>query len=290
LEEVESQLEPLRTTGIYSLLLQWLDKQDVFENEGVDTLFFRAPVNEQRPYMRLLMPNSIPLTKLYQPDILQPPTIHDPKLLKSWTDEPSPVSDENFLFLKLPIRDSIPGLKPLYGTFRFNDDMTADFTLQPPKDIRILDVSRDIGQLADRLRDAIQDIYPNYDSVRLGRVSMNVELKFEGQPPKQIRQTLASRIAKLGTLFQRILPPKDDQKPFVALRYKAVSNFTTPDKIQSYLRYTFSRKGIQPESAHQFVPALMKEFDISEEEALFTSLSPLWFLSIIQLNLIFNLI
>jgi hypothetical protein len=177
------------------------------------------------------------------------------------------VLDENFLFIKLPIRDSIPGLKPLYGTFRFNDDMTADFTLQPPKDIRILDMNRDINQLADKLRDAIQDIYPNYDSVRLGRVSMNVELKFEGQPPKQIRQTLASRLTKLGTLFQRITPPKDDQKPFLALRYKAVSNFTTPDKIESYLRYTFSRKGVQPDTAHQFVPALMKEFDISEEEA-----------------------
>lgn len=266
--EMAGRLEPLRTTGIYSLLLQWLDRQEVFENEGVDTLFFRAPVNEKRPYMRLLMPNTTPLTKLYQPDILQPPTIHDPKLLKSWTDEPSPVSDENFLFLKLPIRESIPGLKPLYGTFRFNDDMTADFTLQPPKDIRILDMSRDISQLADKLRDAIQDIYPTYDSVRLGRVSMNVEFKFEGQPPKQIRQTIATRIAKLGTLFQRIIPPKDDQKPFLALRYKAVSNFTTADKIESYLRYTFSRRSIQADTANQFVPAIMKEFDISEEEAL----------------------
>jgi hypothetical protein len=266
--EVADSLEPLRTSGIYSLLLQWLDRQEVFENEGVDTLFFRAPVNEQRPYMRLLMPNTTPLTKLYQPDILQPPTIHDPKLLKSWTDEPSPVSDENFLFVKIPIRDSIPGLKPLYGTFRFNDDMTADFTLQPPKDIRILDMSRDISDLANKLRDAIEDIYPTYDSVRLGRVSMNVKLKFEGQPPKQIRQMVATRIAKLETLFQRITPPKDDKKPFLALRYKAVSNFTTADKIDSYLRYIVARRGITQETSQQFVPTLMKEFDISEDEAI----------------------
>lgn len=268
IQENEGQLEPLRTTGIYSLLLQWLEKQTVFENEGVDTLFFRAQVNEQRPYMRLLMPNTTPLTKLYQPDVLKPPTVSDPKLLRTWTDEPSPVSDENFLFLKLPVRDPIAGLRPLYGTFRLTDDMTADFVLQPPKDIRILDMSRDISQLADRLRDAIQDIYPMVDSVRLGRVSMNVELKFEGQPPKQIRQTIATRLSKLGTLFQRILPPKDDHKPFVAYRYKAVSNFTTPDKIQSFLRYTFSRKGVQQDAAAQIAPALMKEFDITEEQAL----------------------
>ena len=265
--ELADQLQPLRTTGIYSLLFQWLERQTVFENEGVDTLFFRAQVNEQRPYMRLLIPNATPLTKLYQPDILQPPTVHDPKLLKGWTDEPSPVSDETFLFIKLPIREPIPGLKPLYGTFRLTDDMTADFTLQPPKDIRILDMSRDIGQLADKLREAIEDIYPMVDSVRLGRISMNVELKFDGQPPKQIRQTVVNRLAKLGTLFQRITPPKDDQKPFVAYRYKAVSNFTTANTIQSYLRYQFSRKGVQPDTAPQFVPSLMKEFDISEEEA-----------------------
>jgi hypothetical protein len=218
--------------------------------------------------MRLLMPNQTPLTKLYQPDPLKPPTVSDPKLLQGWVDEPMPISDENFLIAKIPLRPAAFGLRALYGTLRLMDDRTADFVIQPPKDQRILDVRKDLNQLAIKMQTAMQDLVPNINSAKLGRASMNIELKFTQLPPKDIRQKVASRIGGLTTLFQRIVPPKDEQKPFLSLRYKAVSNFKTDDRINSYLTYYFSRKGAQAGDQAKYAPEIAKEFQITEDEAI----------------------
>jgi hypothetical protein len=160
------------------------------------------------------------------------------------------------------------GLRALYGTLRLMDDRTADFVIQPPKDQRILDVRKDLNQLAIKMQTAMQDLVPNINSAKLGRASMNIELKFTQLPPKDIRQKVASRIGGLTTLFQRIVPPKDEQKPFLSLRYKAVSNFKTDDRINSYLTYYFSRKGAQAGDQAKYAPEIAKEFQITEDEAI----------------------
>lgn len=263
----EEKLQELNTTGVRQLIFQWADKQDISMNEGVDSIFFSAEVNEMRPFLRLLMPNTTPMTKLYQPDPLKPPMIHDAVLLNTWVSEPVPISDESFLIAKIPLRGEEYGLPPIYGTLRLMDDMTADFTIQPPKDLRILDVRRDLHELSEKLYNSLGDIMPFINSVKLAKANLNIEIKFEGLPRRDIRTVVASRLEKLSTIFQRITPPKDDVKPFLSLRYKAVSNFTTEDKISSYLTYVFSRQSFQTENQKRYVEDLAEEFNISEREA-----------------------
>jgi hypothetical protein len=262
------QFQEIRTTGVRYLSLQWTNTERESMFEGVDALFFSADVNSTRPFMRLLMPNATPMTKLYKPDPLEPPIVNDPVLLKTWATEPNPIPNENILFIKTLLRKQEFGLPPLYGTFRIMDDTTADFTIQPRKDQRILDFRKDLVNLNSILLKASEDFPFNLQDARIGRASLNMEFRFDKVPPKSIRKQIAKRLSYLSTFFQEISFPEEEQRPFLSYRYKCISNFTSEDRIASYLTFILSRKGIQPGQEKQLVPDLVKEFNISEDEAL----------------------
>lgn len=270
LEELMDSIEfqEVRTTGVRYLSLQWTNTERESMFEGVDTLFFSADVNQTRPFMRLLMPNATPMTKLYKPDPLEPPVVNDPVLLKTWASEPAPIPNENILFIKTLLRKQEFGLPPLYGTFRIMDDTTADFTIQPRKDQRILDFRKDLANLGFILSDVTRDLPFNLQDARIGRASINIEFRFDKIPPKNIRKQIAKRLSYLSTFFQEISFPEEEQKAFLSYRYKCISNFTSEDRIASYLTYVLSREGIQPGQEKQLIPNIVKEFNITEDEAL----------------------
>jgi hypothetical protein len=261
-------LPELKTTGVKYLMLQWTNTENQQMFDGVDTLFFSSPVDELKPYMRLMTPNTVGLTKLFQPDILQPPMVHDPALLRTWSSEPNPIGDQNLLMIKILLRGEEYGLRPLFGTLNIADDTTANFIIQPPKDQRILDYSKDLSELPTILEKVSVGMPYPIQAVKLGKASMNIEISFETLPPKTIKNQVADRMFYLNSIFQPVLPPTDEaQKPFLSYRYKGVSNFKTQDRITSFLNYMISRKGIQEGRLAEYKIDLAKEFDISVDEA-----------------------
>ena len=265
--EQRASFRQVRTTNAKLLSFQWtMKKHD--EIEGVDTVFFQAPVTEVRPYMRLLIPNATPITKLYKPDALKLPKVSDSALLGTWIKEPSPVSNESFLFAKVEVRKEEYGVPALYGTLRVGDDGTADFVLQPPRGIRSLDMRKDLFRLDKAIQNAIQDLpFLRLDEMKIGRANLAFEYQFsEKHSKKQFIKTLSERLAALNTLFQQISPPRDEpDQPLLSLRYKGVSNFVTEDRIASYLTYKFSR---QTTDVTRLKTEISREFNITEEEAL----------------------
>jgi hypothetical protein len=274
IEEVRSRIpDPemveLRTTGIRVATLQWTERVSLLENEGVDILFFSRAVSDARPFMRLLAPNTTPITKLYRPNLVGPPAIDDLTLLKGWVSESSPLDSDQCLLVKVPLRRSEMGLAPLYGTLQLMDDRTGVFTIQPPRELRVLEPSRDLQDLYAKLEEGLGDLVPSLDRVSIGRLSFGVELKFDSMKvSKERRSKLASRFDMLSTLFQKIALPKEDTStPVLTLRYKAVSNFSTEGRISSYLTWFFSRKGLDPSDISKYADAIAREFDISVNEA-----------------------
>jgi hypothetical protein len=266
----DGDLPELRTTGIRVATIQWTERAPLLNNEGVDVLFFSRPVTDARPFMRLLAPNTTPITKLYRPDLVGPPAIEDLTLLKGWVSELSPLDSEQCLLVKVPLRRAEMGLTPLYGTLQLMDDRTGVFTIQPPRELRVLEPSRDLQDLNTKIIEGIDDLVPSMEKVSIGRLSFGVELKFDSMKvSKERRAKLADRFELLSTIFQKITLPKEDTStPILTLRYKAVSNFSTEGRISSYLTWFFSRKGLDPSDINKYAESIAKEFDISLNDAI----------------------
>jgi hypothetical protein len=259
-------LKELKTVGTKYMSLIWTEPTDF---DGADVLFYTAPVNEQRPYMRLLTPNTTPITKLYQPESIGLPLVHDVTLLKTWTEDTTPIADKSVLYIKALVRKEQVGAPPLFGTYIISDDGTANFILQPPKDIRQIDVQHDLGQLGKLLYDTAVDLPIHLQEAKLFRAQLTIHLEFDEVPPKDIRRKVAERFEQLGTLFQPASVPKGMQKPLFMFRFKGVSNFVQEDKIAAYLTFFFSRKGLPTDDAMQFYAEhLADEFELSVDEAI----------------------
>jgi hypothetical protein len=256
----------LKTTAVKHLLFRWAKPVTGFE--GADVLFYGASVNSVRPFMRLLTPNTTPMTKLYQPDITRPPMVSDVTLLRTWTSERSPELIQNILFIKALVRKEQLGVPPLFGTFRINDDATADFTVQPPKGTRILEFNKDLTNLGQVMMSAAEGLPFEAQEASLDSADITVQLDFGGPAPKNIRSQVLSRLKKMGTFFQPVVPPaKETRQPLICLRYKGVNNFTTPDRIQSFITYIVQRNGFSVEKANNYITEIADEFEIPEDEA-----------------------
>jgi hypothetical protein len=260
-------LPELQTTGAKYLQFQWINKEREAYFDGVDTLFFSQAVNVARPFMRLLTPSTTPMTKLFQPNPLELPTVHDPVTLRVWVQEENPIPESSVLFVKSIVRRGEFGYNPLYSTLRVLDDTTADFTVEAPKDQRILDFSRDLRNLEDALVASAEGMPFDLQAIQLGKAHLRIELHFESAPDKRIRKVVQSRMAQLTSLFQEIEPEASEQSVFASYRYKGVSNFTTPNRIFAFLNYAMTRKRIDREGLAALIPELATEFEITQEKA-----------------------
>ncbi len=265
--EQSAEFKELRTTNVKYLTFQWA-KPKSDEIDGVDTVFFQADVNDNRPYMRLLTPTTTPITKLYQPNELVLPKVSDSALLGTWVKELPPISNESFIFSKVEVRKEEYGIPALYGTLRVGEDGTADFTVQPSRNMRSLDMNKDLLRLGNAIVHAVEGMpFLRLDEVKLGRANMTLEIQLSGTKSKDFVKKITERIATINTVFQSILPPSDEKpKPILALRYKGVSNFVTEDRITAYLSFKFSGK--MPQDVRKFTTDLSNEFGITEDEAL----------------------
>jgi hypothetical protein len=266
LVENKEHARDLKTSAVRLLTFQWIQTDTTFE--GTDSLFFTAGVSAARPYMRLLPNTGTPMTKLFQPNPAEKPAVSDATLLRQWVAEPAPIANENFLFAKVVLQQAEFAREALYGTMMVMDDATARFTIQPPRGARAFDFDNELARLGQVLIATQQDMPFSLQEASLGRANISLQVRFDTPPKKEYSQVVGSRIKSLSTLFQEIKPPQEDaNKPFLALRYKGVSNFKSESRMAAFLSYLFAREGIKPGTEGRYISDLAREFDITEEQA-----------------------
>jgi hypothetical protein len=259
-------LSELEVSAVRLLSLQWpKPPQEVLDTPDVDELFFSAPVTEARPFMRLVMPKQTPLTKLYQKTRLELPKIHDPKLLRRWSEEKPPNADDTMMFAKVE-------LPRVYATLRVSEDRSADLIIQPPVGQKTISMETDLGgdEFAANIEAGIQGIIPEGSEVKLGSANLTLQYKFKGVIPKLIRNSVKKFLLTNSTLFQETVPLEEDKgRYFVTLRYKGVNNFTTPTTIETYLTYVYYNKGVTTEEQlRNLKNDLAEQFDITPDQAI----------------------
>ena len=253
-----------KVTGIRQLRLTW--KKSVKGFEGCGYMFYRIPVTNKRPYFRLLPAEGTAITKLHVKGVLPIPTIEDPRILEVWGKETSPTPGIDFCSLKYIHRPAIGITQPIYGTVRIFNDGTLDLLLQPPKQIKKLDPILDFRNFTSILEDVFTGLPQTFDTFSLGEIAIVLSLKLDIKT-KFNKTRLQQRLPFFTTFFREI-KPLPNENPLISLRYKAVSQYATEDKIFSFLTQYATSKMLEGESPDaEVINALQNEFKFSRREA-----------------------
>lgn len=253
-----------KVTGVRQLRLTW--KKSVKGFEGCGYMFYRIPVTNKRPYFRLLPAEGTAITKLHVKGVLPIPTIEDPRILEVWGKETSPTPGIDFCSLKYIHRPAIGITQPIYGTVRIFNDGTLDLLLQPPKQIKKLDPILDFRNFTSILEDVFTGLPQTFDTFSLGEIAIVLSLKLDIKT-KFNKTRLQQRLPFFTTFFREI-KPLPNENPLISLRYKAVSQYATEDKIFSFLTQYATSKMLEGESPDtEVINALQNEFKFSRREA-----------------------
>lgn len=252
---LKTRTEPLRLSGIRALRLIWHKPATI---PGIEAVFYETPVNAKRPYMRFIPTEGSPISKVH---LLQgAPDIADPKLLLQWSQERSPIPNHDFVMTKVLVKPGYVNVAPIYGTIRALDDGTADYTLLPPKNVRKLEPSD-----LKRTWTLLQEVrFPFLKEPVLDNGILVFGAKLPGTPVTA--KLLRERMPMFAAFFQETLPLEGDN-PLFSLRYKAVSNFATEDRVATFITQTLNRKMLREEGVSNLVEIVAEEFQLDDEEA-----------------------
>lgn len=258
----------VKVTGVRQLRLTW--KKSIKGFEGCGSMFYGLPVTNKRPYIRLLPAEGSGITKLHVKGVLPIPTIEDPRILEVWGRETSPTPGIDFCSLKYVHRPSIGITQPIYGTVRIFNDGTLDLLLQPPKQIKKLDPNLDFRNFGTILENVFTGLPQSSDSFELGEIAVLLALKLNVKSKKFNKARIQRRLPFFTTFFTEI-NPLPNESPIISLRYKAVSQYATEDKVFSFLTQFATKKTLDGESPDiEVINALQNEFQYSKKEAVDT--------------------
>ena len=255
---------PLSLTSVQYILLSFKKPTSI---PGVEVLFYKIPVNERRPYMRLMPIENTPISKIHMISADEP-NLEDPRLLSIWSQEKNPTPDRDFLTVKILLKKLSGNTIPFYVTMRVLDDGTADISIEPPKPLKKLDPEADLRTLGEGLEDAIKPFsYLGGVPVLLkGFFTFRLDLKGPIDEP-YTALNLRRKLPIFAAVFQEI-PPAEGLNPIMMLRYKLVSNFHREDRVQQYITQFFTINPAQRDSdLAAAVSAVMKEFQLSSDDA-----------------------
>ena len=264
-EDVPGLMTPT-LSGVTKLRLLWQENPTL--RGRLDELFYRLDATDIRPFLRFLPIDGIPLTKLYSPPgSFSIPESIPIELIKQWAQEKSPISDADYLFVKVLLFSG--GGQPLFGTLKMMEDGSADFVVLPPKNVRKLTPSVEFSYFTESLSKSL--IGTGYESVNYSIQEASVISFFKVDGPrrsiKDLLVTIRRKLQSLSYFFQEIVPLPNEQ-PLISLRYKRVSNFANEDRIFSFLTQVITRKLIEGTETLAGLPKLLAdEFGISEKEA-----------------------
>jgi hypothetical protein len=255
---------PLTLSGIQYLLLSYTKPTAI---PGVEVLFYEVPVNERRPYMRLIPVENTPISKIHMlPN--DEPNLEDPRLLAIWSQERNPTPERDFLMVKILLKKLSGNTIPFYSTMRILDDGTADITVEPPKPLKKLDPSTDLATLGSALHDALTPFthLTTLPKLKKGFFIFGVNLKGVLEEPFT-NLSLRQKLPIFAAVFQEI-PPAEGIHPMIMLRYKLVSNFNREDRMQLYITQLLTLNPIRGESdLVARIGEVAAEFQISFAEA-----------------------
>ncbi len=259
-------LAAMKMISIKYLRLLWKKPGAALEDNDTESLFYKIPVTPKIPFLRILPTQTAPITKIYVESALRIPTF-DPRLIPQWADIKGP-SKEDFLFGKVMIREKEGNEPSLFGTLRIFEDQSADFLLQPPKNLKKFLV-KDIVQFPDYLQESIERTYLEDMELDLKDAAVVCQISTIGL--RQVSQsTFLKRLQAFSPLFIEI-PPLPNENPLAMLRYRAVSRFTAEDKIFTFLTLYNSRKVLRQELGDNYeqdlIYAVMDTFKIRYADA-----------------------
>jgi len=251
--------------GVKSMRLVWVDKRGA--KVPLETLFYKLDVTHERPFLRILPAGTTAVTKIKMDGTFKIPDVSDPRLLRIWKEERNPKPDTDFLFSKLIIRRSIGTQPALYGTLRMFDNNSADFVVLPPKQLRLLDPRSDLSALGSLLTEGLKGTPYSNQVPELGEASIICAIRLALTTKLMKSEVLRKRLQSFSSFFQEI-PPLPGDKPLLMIRYRAVSNYASEDRIYTFLTLYITRTLTKGEAAMpELVVALEKEFQLSREEA-----------------------
>jgi hypothetical protein len=249
----------LQATGIKQISYVWAEKPVEFP--GVDMLFYNVDANQSRPFMRFYPRNGTVINKLYQPNPLEPPYVNDGRLLQSWAAEKSPNNGADVLMMKSEVRAANP---PLYGTFRANEDGSADFLMLPPKDVRVLSPQSELVRFYESMHGLLEGTSYKIEDARFYRGTFQYGITLPLTSTKLTALTIANRVKAVGSYFQQIKPLEGDTS-LITLRYRAVSNYVTENNIGLFITQYMEKGG--DIFSGEAVDRLVETFGITEEGA-----------------------
>lgn len=256
----------IKLTGIRQLLLTW--KKPVRDFEGNANLFYRIRATETRPYLRLLPADGSGITKLHVKGIIPIPTLDDPRVLENWGKETSFTPGMDFCTIKYVHRPQLGITPPIYGTVQILHDGTMKLLLQPPKQVRKLDPNVDFRHFNSVLGNVFDDItHQNIRMYELREIAalfgMNIGMKSKRFTKARIQQ----RLPYFQAFFKEIQPLPEDN-PLISLRFKAVSQYASEDKVFSFITQYTTDKALDGEAPDVgMIDAIQNEFQFSKKEA-----------------------
>jgi hypothetical protein len=256
----------IEVTGIKQLRLTWKKPVDGFE--GSASMFYQIPVTDKRPYMRLLPSEGSAITKLHVKGILPIPTLDDPRVLEGWGQEITLSQGSDLCMIKYIHRPSIGITQPIYGTIHVQNDGTMNLMLQPPKNIRSLDPNLDFRNFRAIIEEVFDGLPQPANVFELREIALTFSLVTSMKSKRFTKARLVQRLPYFQTFFYEIesLP---NENPLISLRYKAVSQYASEDRVFSFLTQFATRKNLDGElpDTHQLIEKLQEEFGYSVEEA-----------------------
>ena len=252
---------PLQLAGIKYLQLIWTK----YGRRGIEAQFYEAPVNERRPFLRLIPVEGSGTSKIYLADGKHP-DIQDPKMLVSWAEERNPTPEEDYAFAKILLRRGYLNVRPIYGTLRLLNDGTADFIVEPPKEDKKLKPD-DLPSFGENLIEGVKEFSFSKGVPDIKKATFLMGFRLEKDKAPFTARSIRERLPVFTSFFQEIAPLAGEN-PLITLRYKLVSNFDTEDRIQTFLTQVINRKVVRGDD---IIPGLVElvadEFQIDVDKA-----------------------
>jgi hypothetical protein len=264
--EDSEQVPSIQVTGVKQLRLIWKKPVDGFE--GCASMFYQIPVTEKRPYTRLLPAEGSAITKLHVKGILPIPTLDDPRVLDTWGKEATSSPGSDHCTIKYVHRPSLGITPPIYGTIHVLNDGTMNLMLQPHKEVRNLDPNLDFRNFRDIVEEVFDGLPQPASAFELREISVTFSLTTAIKSKRFTKSRIVQRLPYFQSFFYEI-NPLPNEHPLISLRYKAVSQYASEDKIFTFMTQYITRMELSGEQANpkQLLEMLQEEFEYSHEEA-----------------------
>lgn len=263
---LEEQIEvpTIEVSGIRQLKLS--AKKPIKGFEGSAPLFYRIRATLQRPYLRLIPGEGTAITKLHVKGVIPFPTLDDPHVLDSWGKETSISPGIDSCVIKYVHRPSVGITQPIYGTIHVFNDGTMDLLLQPPKNVKKFDPI-DFRHFRSTVQTLFDDLPQSFDAFRLQETSVMLTIRPSSYAKKFNAQRLSQRLPFFYPFFTAISPLPNDN-PILSLRYKAVSQYATENKVFAFITQWMTQKRIEDKTnLVSLAEGLQQEFQYTEAEA-----------------------